>query len=114
MHPRRLNRRVFLQNAAIAFPIGYVVIEGVAQAQDDLPHVTPDDPIAKALYYVEDATKVDKSNPLAVRYTEGQHCANCVQLQGEAGAAWRPCNLFPGKLVSANGWCSAWTKIPDA
>jgi hypothetical protein len=114
MHRRRLNRRVFLHNAAIAFPIGYVAIEGVAQAQDDLPHVTSDDPTAKALYYVEDATKVDKSNPMAVRYTEGQHCANCVQSQGDAGADWRPCNLFPGKLVSSKGWCSAWTKIPDA
>ncbi|HEX5442966.1 MAG TPA: high-potential iron-sulfur protein [Pirellulales bacterium] len=114
MHRIRLNRRVFLHNAAIAFPIGYVVIEQVALAQDDLPHVTSDDPTAKALYYVEDATKVDKSNPLAVRYTEGQHCGNCLNLQGDAGAAWRPCNLFPGKLVSSKGWCSLWTKIPDA
>ncbi|HEX6962101.1 MAG TPA: high-potential iron-sulfur protein [Lacipirellula sp.] len=114
MHRSRLNRRVFLRNAAIAFPVAYVVIEGAAQAKDDLPHVTSDDPLAKALYYVEDATKVDKSNPMAVRYTEGQHCAVCVQLQGDAGAAWRPCNLFPGKLVSSKGWCSAWTKIPDA
>lgn len=114
MHRSRLSRRVFLRNAAIALPIGYVVIEGVARAQDDLPHVTSDDPTAKAIYYVEDATKVDKSNPMAVRYTKGQHCATCVQLQGDAGADWRPCNLFPGKLVSSKGWCSAWQKNPDA
>jgi High potential iron-sulfur protein len=109
-----LTRRVFLRNAAIAFPVGCVMLESAAQAQDEVPHVTSDDPTAKALYYVEDATKVDKSNPMAVRYTEGQHCANCAQLQGDAGADWRPCNLFPGKLVSSKGWCSAWSKIPDA
>jgi hypothetical protein len=114
MHRSRLNRRLFLRNAAIAFPIGYIVIEGAARAQGDLPHVTSDDPTAKAVYYVEDAAKVDKSNPLAVRYTEGQHCANCMQLQGDPGADWRPCNLFPGKLVSSKGWCSAWQKKPDA
>lgn len=109
-----LTRRVFLRNAAIAFPVGCVVLESAALAQDEVPHVSLDDPTAKALYYVEDATKVDKSNPMAVNYKEGQHCANCVQLQGEEGVAWRPCNLFPGKLVSASGWCSAWSMKPPA
>ena len=26
------------------------------------------------------------------------------------GAEWRPCSLFPGKSVAADGWCSAWVK----
>jgi hypothetical protein len=21
---------------------------------------------------------------------------------------WRPCQIFPGKAVNANGWCSSW------
>ncbi|MDP5191762.1 high-potential iron-sulfur protein [Rheinheimera baltica] len=33
-------------------------------------------------------------------------------LQGNAGEAWRPCGVFPGKLVNAEGWCAAWAKKP--
>lgn len=109
----KLSRRRFLRNAAVAFPIGVVVLESTARAQD-LPHVALDDPTAKALAYVEDVKNIDKANPVNARYEEGQSCANCIQLQGEAGAEWRPCNLFPGKLVAAAGWCSVWTKKPDA
>jgi len=111
MDRNRVTRRIFLRNAAAAFPIGAIVLEGSALAQD-LPHVTLDDPTAKALGYVEDAKTVDKSNPLAARYEEGQDCANCVQLQGTPGDEWRPCNLFPGKLVNAGGWCSVWAMKP--
>ncbi|WP_415233103.1 high-potential iron-sulfur protein [Rheinheimera aquimaris] len=32
--------------------------------------------------------------------------------QGSAGDAWRPCGIFPGKLVSSEGWCAAWAKKP--
>jgi hypothetical protein len=31
-----------------------------------------------------------------------------MQLQGKEGDEWRPCNLFPGKLVNAHGWCKVW------
>ena len=26
-----------------------------------------------------------------------------------AEGEWRPCSLFPGKAVNANGWCASWT-----
>lgn len=108
------TRRRFLRNAAVAFPVGVVVLEGTATAQE-VPHVALDDPTAKALAYVEDVKNIDKTAiPGHARYEEGQTCTNCLQLQGEAGAAWRPCNLFPGKLVAAAGWCSVWAKKPDA
>ena len=113
MDPSKFSRRRFIRNAAVAFPVGIVVLEGTVHAQD-VPHVTLDDPTAKALGYVEDVKNIDKANPVNARYEEGQTCANCIQLQGEAGAAWRPCNLFPGKLVAAGGWCSVWAKKPDA
>jgi len=35
-----------------------------------------------------------------------------MYVQGADGEQYRPCNIFPGKLVSANGWCSAWVKKP--
>jgi hypothetical protein len=105
------SRRRFLKNAAVAFPVAAVVVEHGAQAQD-LPHVELDDPTAQALFYVHDATTVDTSNPATARYEAGQTCANCVQVQGNDGDEWRPCNLFPGKAVSASGWCSVWAAKP--
>lgn len=68
----------------------------------------PADGAAKALGYVADATKVDaKANPM---FKAGSNCSNCVQLQGKAGDAFRPCNLFPGKLVASAGWCKVYAK----
>jgi hypothetical protein len=60
-----------------------------------------------AVGYVENASRVDpKKYP---DYVRGSNCENCLQLQGTAGTAYRPCSLFPAKLVAAAGWCSAWT-----
>jgi hypothetical protein len=65
------------------------------------------DPAAVALGYVENAAAVDeKKYP---RYVKGSNCENCLQLQGQAGSDYRPCTLFPGKLVAIAGWCSGWT-----
>jgi hypothetical protein len=66
----------------------------------------PNDPSAKALGYVSDATSLDpEKNP---PFKPGSHCANCVQYTGAQGSASGPCSLFPGKLVAANGWCRVW------
>ena len=68
----------------------------------------PKDPTALALGYVADAKQVNaKSNSM---YKPGQQCSNCIQLQGKAGDAFRPCNLFPNKLVAAGGWCKVYAK----
>ena len=48
------------------------------------------------------------------QYKPGSHCANCLQLTGKEGDEWRPCNIFPGKLVNANGWCKVWVVKPGA
>jgi hypothetical protein len=73
-----------------------------------LPHLSLDDPTAKALAYTENAKTVDpKTHPT---YAPGQTCNTCLQLQGKAGDAYRPCNIFAGKLVNANGWCQVWVK----
>ena len=65
------------------------------------------DPAAIALGYVENAAQVDiKKYPAFVK---GSTCENCLQLQGGAGDNYRPCGLFPGKLVSVGGWCTSWT-----
>lgn len=70
----------------------------VARA-DDLPHVSESDLTAKALSYVEDATT--SKDP---KHKPGDTCANC-QFYSGAATGYGPCQLFPGKAVSAKGWC---------
>lgn len=107
MQDENVSRRKFLQTLAIAVPAGATLLNRDVLA-DDLPKLEESDPVAKALVYVHDAANVDTSNPLAARFEPGQDCANCAQIQGDEGAEWRPCGIFPGKLVSAKGWCSVW------
>ena len=73
----------------------------------DLPRLDVHDPAAAALGYVEDAATVDTKKYSS--FSPGASCANCMQLQGKAGEAYRPCAVFPGKLVAAAGWCMSWT-----
>ena len=68
----------------------------------ELPLVASDDPTAKALKYVSDATKSKDAKP-------GSMCANCTFYQGAAGSSQAGCPLFPNKAVKATGWCSSWT-----
>ena len=78
-----------------------------AQAAE-LPHLSPEDPTAKALGYHEDAKTVEaKKYPT---YASGQMCGTCMQFQGKAGDSSGPCNIFAGKTVSTNGWCQVWVK----
>lgn len=63
----------------------------------ELPKLSPDDATAKALGYVHETA------------VEGQRCNNCNFWQG-GDAEWGGCPLFPGKGVSANGWCKSWIK----
>jgi hypothetical protein len=64
------------------------------------------DPAATALGYVENVAHLDtKKYP---EFVSGSSCENCLQLKGAAGNNYRPCGLFPGKLVSVSGWCKGW------
>lgn len=69
----------------------------------DLPHLTTDDPTAKALNYTEDASKAPAP------HQAGQNCLNCNFFHG-GSAAYGPCDLFMGKSVNAKGWCSGYAK----
>ena len=76
-----------------------------AGAPDDMPRISLDDPQAKALNYVHDATTVDAA--AQPRYQPGQLCRNCTLYAG-GDEPWGGCSLFPGKSVNADGWCSAY------
>ena len=101
----KIARRKFIQMSAVA-AAGCFVQAGREVRADDLPHLSPDDPMAAAMKYTHDASTVDpatRNNPAA-----DQNCANCALIQGSDGDEWRPCQIFPGKAVAANGWCSVW------
>lgn len=100
-----IPRRKFIQMSAIG-AAAYLVHPGSEAQADELPQLSPDDPMAKAMKYTHDASTVDpasRTNPAA-----DQDCANCALIQGADGDAWRPCQIFPGKAVAAAGWCSVW------
>jgi len=100
-----IARRKFIQLSAVAAAGCLVQAGREAQAQD-LPHLSTDDPMASAMKYTHDASTVDagsRANP-----APNQSCANCALVQGNDGDEWRPCQIFPGKAVNANGWCSVW------
>jgi len=101
----KIARRQFIQLSAVA-TAGYFVSPGREAKAQDAPHLAEDDPTAQAMKYTHDTSTVDvaaRANP-----AENQHCANCALIQGADGEEWRPCQIFPGKLVNANGWCSVW------
>jgi hypothetical protein len=94
----------------IALVVGAAgAVRSIQPAHADAPaHLSPSDPTAQALSYTENAKGVDaKAFPT---YQPGQMCSTCMQLQGNAGDPFRPCNIFAGKLVNANGWCKVWVK----
>ena len=101
----KIARRHFIQLSAVA-AAGCFVRPGEEAHAQDMPQIEESDPVAQSLKYVHDASTVDpgsRANPA----TE-QDCANCALVQGADGDAWRPCQIFPGKLVNAEGWCSVW------
>ena len=98
-----LSRRSFLE----ALTLGTAGTLAPLARADAPQKLQVGDPAARAIGYVENAAQVDaKKYP---SYVKGSNCDNCLQLQGNAGDNYRPCSLFPGKLVAVSGWCSGWT-----
>lgn len=102
-----LRRRTLLGAAAIiaSVPLSRIGLIGTAQASE-LPHLSEDDPAAKALNYHQDATAAPRTDKSEIAASE-QFCHRCNFIQADSGE-WRPCKIFPGKAVNANGWCASW------
>jgi len=79
-----------------------------AGAQAKPAELEESDPVAQALGYKKDATKVDKAK--FPKFAADQLCSGCQLYQGKPTDPMAPCPTFAGKLVRANGWCSAWVK----
>ena len=102
----KIARRQFIQLSAVA-AAGYLIRPGSQARAEDLPKLTSDDAMGQAMKYTDDSSSVDpasRANP-----APDQMCANCALIQGDEAAEWRPCSIFPGKLVNNKGWCSVWT-----
>lgn len=105
----KIARRQFIQISAVAAAGCLLRPDSEARAQD-LPMLTEDDAMAQAMKYTNDASSVDpatRANP-----SPEQTCSNCALVQGDEGDEWRPCQIFPGKLVNNKGWCSVWAPKP--
>ena len=71
-----------------------------ARAQEK---VSEDEELARQLGYKQDASQVDASKwPL---YERSHVCAKCQFFHGQAHE-WGACDVFGGKLVHSQGWCS--------
>ena len=98
------DRRRFLNLCAGAAAVTLAAKSNSA----DLPRVTPSDPTASALGYVENAATVDpKKYP---QHQASQTCANCLQFTKQPDSAYGPCAIFAGKSVNERGWCAAYVK----
>ena len=84
-----------------------LTLKGRGSGGAELERLDESDPKARALGYVQDAKAVDTKKYPA--FAPGSNCENCLQLQGAPGNSLRPCELFPGKLVAAGGWCTGWS-----
>ena len=101
----KIARRQFIQLSAVA-AAGVLIQPGREARAQDRPQWSEDDPMAAAMKYTHDSSTVDaasRANP-----APDQDCTNCALVQGADGDDWRPCQIFPGKAVSAKGWCSVW------
>ncbi len=95
-----LQRRNFLKGIAVIPVVTIAGYQTAAQAGGHGGMLSVDDPMAKALGYVETST------------VAGKNCANCNLYTGAAGAVSGPCAIFPGKAVTAAGYCNSW--VPKA
>jgi hypothetical protein len=106
--PNSISRRDALKGFALLCGAAGALTAGSRVQAAELPHLSPEDPTAKALGYTENSKTVDaKKYP---QHAAGQMCSTCMQFQGKPGDAYSGCNIFAGKAVNANGWCQVWVK----
>ncbi len=72
------------------------------------PRVEESEPLAMALGYKHDSSKIDAAKQ--PRHQAGQICRSCIQWKGTDTGEWGPCAIFPKKLVNANGWCTTYAR----
>lgn len=123
MDSNNTSRREFLKKSAVAItalPILATVAAtpcAFAQPAPTAP-LDPESPVAKALGYSHDSTKVDAAK--FPKHQAGQACHACnffsaggQKIAGQEGE-WGKCTIFPMGLVNSNGWCNSFVPKPAA
>jgi hypothetical protein len=107
------SRRTFLLSlVATAGTPALLANRALAQAPPPPVKLEETDPVAMALGFKLDTTKVDaKKYP---QHTVEQKCSGCAVYQQKPGDTLGPCAAVGNKLVPAVGWCVAYAKKPDA
>ena len=101
---RNPARRALLKQAALGVAIVPLALaRSPAALGAELPLISEQDAAARAVHYVEDASRAKAA-------ASGADCSNC-SIYGASGPARGSCTLFPGKLVKAAGWCSSWSSL---
>lgn len=109
MRNKSLKRRDFLK-LGLKGGGGAIALSAIPLTLIAADEVTEDDPLAKAMGYVKDASTVDTAKYPKRAGEEGakQFCHNCQLFAGEADAELAPCSIFQNRLVQGEGWCNAW------
>lgn len=107
MRDRLRTRRAFLRSVVLgAATLPWLRATDILAAEA-LPRLAEADEAAKALGYVEEVSKLDASKK--PNFKKGSNCANCTLYQNaQEKDGYAPCSAFPGKTVSAKGWCRVW------
>jgi hypothetical protein len=109
---QKMTRRAMVKGSLLAGALvpSIGLLGSAAEAAAPTP-LDPNDPQAKALGFVMDASTVNAAagNPT---YKAGQKCSTCAQFTGKAGDATAPCNIFVGHTVPSGGWCRVWVAKP--
>lgn len=100
----KINRRTFAIQSIFG-TAGFVAVN-VTHAEASM--LLESHPQAIMLGYRADASKVESAN--FPKYAPGQKCAECQLFRAQPGTAVGSCAIYPGKLVSAEGWCNAFIK----
>lgn len=107
------SRRHFLRNIIVGSPllVGASALAQDKPAEAPAPQSVPEnDPVAMALGYVKDASKVDVEK--YPQYKKGQICENCALYTAPVGQEEGPCTIFQNRLVDAKGWCATYAPKP--
>jgi len=102
------SRRELMKRALLAGAVPTLALIGEESRAAELTPLDADNPTAKALGFVADASKVDVSTSPA--FKPGQRCSGCAQFQGKPTDASAGCTIFSGHSVPSGGWCRVWSQ----
>ena len=106
---QKMDRRGFLKMGVTAGG-GVLALSAIPIQLSAQDMVAESEPLAQAMGYVADASKVDtaKFPKRAGEAGAKQFCHNCALYAGEADSESAPCSIFQNRLVAGAGWCNAW------